>query len=277
LKPRTPLNEFADGARDTIPMMVGAAPFGIIFGTLVTAGPLHLWHGQLMSLAVFAGSSQFIALGLIAAHASFAVIWATTLIVNLRHVLYSATLAPYVARLPMHWRLALGGLLTDEVFAVAYAHYRHTPPGRIGPHYFLGSGIAMYVNWQLWTLAGLLFGAAFPRLQSLGLDFAMVATFIAIVVPQLVSLRYIASATTAGIVALACAGLPYKLGLLAAVAAGVAIGVVLSRPWAPSGGTGRDRTDRPAGDIDGAGRSGRPEGAERTASPQANRATEVVS
>ncbi len=277
MKPRTPLNEFADGARDTIPMMVGAAPFGIIFGTLVTAGPLRLWHGQFMSLAVFAGSSQFIALGLIAAHASFAVIWATTLIVNLRHVLYSATLAPYVARLPVRWRLALGGLLTDEVFAVAYAHYRHAPPGQIGPHYFLGSGVAMYVNWQLWTLAGLLFGAAFPRLQSLGLDFAMVATFIAIVVPQLVSLRYIASAATAGIVALACAALPYKLGLLAAVAAGVAVGVVLSRPWAPTGRTGRDSAGRPTGDIERAGRPDRARGAGRSAATHADCATQAAS
>lgn len=232
MNPRTPLNEFVDGTRDTIPMMVGAAPFGVIFGTLVTSGPLAPWHGQFMSLAVFAGSAQFIALGLIAAHTSFAVVLATTFIVNLRHVLYSATLAPYVTGLPARWRWALGALLTDEVFAVAYAHYRHAPPGAIGPHYVLGSGLAMYVNWQMWTLAGLLFGAAFPRLQSLGLDFAMAATFIAIVVPQLVALRYIAAAAVAGILAWACAAWPYKLGLLAAVAGGVAVGVVLSRPWA---------------------------------------------
>ncbi len=106
--------EFVAGARDTIPMMVGAAPFGVIFGTLVTSGPLALWHGQLMSLAVFAGSAQFIALGLIASHASFVVIWATTLVVNLRHVLYSATLAPYVSHLPLRWRLVLGGSLPTK-------------------------------------------------------------------------------------------------------------------------------------------------------------------
>jgi branched chain amino acid efflux pump len=218
------------GARDTIPMLIGAAPFGVIFGTLVASGPLHLWHGQLMSLIVFAGSAQFIALGLIAGHASVAVIWATTFVVNLRHVLYSATLAPYVAHLPARWRWALGGLLTDEVFAVAWAHYRLHPPGSIGPYYFLGSGLSMYLNWQLWTLAGLLFGAAFPGLQSLGLDFAMVATFIAIVVPQLVALRYIAAAVTAGALAFFWQAWPYKLGLLAAVFAGVAVGVILSRP-----------------------------------------------
>lgn len=270
MKSRTPINEFVDGARDTIPMMVGAAPFGVIFGTLVSAGPLHPWHGQLMSLVVFAGSSQFIALGLIASHAGFAVIWATTLVVNVRHVLYSATLAPYVARLPVRWRLALGGMLTDEVFAVAYAHYRHASPGEIGPHYFLGSGLAMYVNWQIWTLAGLLFGAAFPRLQSLGLDFAMVATFIAIVVPQLVSLRYIAAAATAGVVALACAGLPYKLGLLAAVAAGVAVGVILSR----TGATGSSDRQRP---LERAGEGMRARSEQRAAAAHPDRQAEVAS
>jgi len=226
--PRRPLNEWLDGARDTIPMMVGAAPFGVIFGTLVTAGPLTGWHGALMSVAVFAGSAQFIALGLIAGGASFAVVLATTLIVNLRHLLYSATLAPYVAHLPLRWRATLGALLTDEVFAVAYTHYRHFPPGTIGPHYFFGSGVAMYLNWQLWTIAGLWFGAAFPGLQSLGLDFAMAATFIAIVVPQLTTLRYFAAAATAGTLAWFWQAWPYKLGLLGAVAAGVAVGVALT-------------------------------------------------
>ncbi|MFC4702774.1 MULTISPECIES: AzlC family ABC transporter permease [Paraburkholderia] len=214
-------------------MMIGSAPFGVIFGTLVTSGPLSLWHGQLMSLAVFAGSAQFIALGLIAAHASFAVIWATTLIVNLRHVLYSATLAPYVSHLPMRWRLVLGGLLTDEVFAVSWAYFRRHAPGDVSPWHFLGSGLSMYLNWQLWTAAGLLFGAAFPGLQSLGLDFAMVATFIAIVVPQLVAVRYLAAAATAGTLAFFWQGWPYKLGLLGAVFAGVAVGVALSLPRKP--------------------------------------------
>ncbi|CDY73772.1 FIG006238: AzlC family protein [Caballeronia glathei] len=209
-------------------MMVGAAPFGVIFGTLVTASPLNLWHGQLMSLAVFAGSAQFIAVGLIAGHASFAVIWATTFIVNLRHILYSATLGPYVAHLPARWRWTLGALMTDEVFAVVYAHYQKRPAGQTGPYYFLGSGVAMYLNWQLWTLAGLLFGAAFPGLQSLGLDFAMVATFIAIVVPQLVAMRFVAASLAAGVLSFAWQGWPYKLGLLAAVLAGVAVGMILT-------------------------------------------------
>jgi 4-azaleucine resistance transporter AzlC len=258
------LKDFIAGARDIIPMMVGAAPFGVIFGTLVASGPLHLWHGQLMSLVVFAGSAQFIALGLIAGQASFAVIWATTLVVNLRHVLYSATLAPHVAHLSTRWRWALGALLTDEVFAVAWEHYRHREPGTVGPHYFFGAGLAMYLNWQIWTIAGLLFGAAFPGLQSLGLDFAMVATFIAIVVPQLVALRYIAAAATAGTLAFFWQAWPYKLGLLGAVFAGVAVGVLLSMSRSKSNQRGTRGTGS-AGGTGGTSDTGRTRDTRKTA------------
>jgi 4-azaleucine resistance transporter AzlC len=227
MQPRR-LSEFAAGARDTIPMVVGAAPFGVIFGTLVSGSALSPWQGQLLSLAVFAGASQFIALSLFAAHAGFAVIVATTLIVNVRHVLYGATLAPYVAHLPLRWRCLLGFMLTDEVFSVSFRHYRRRPPGEIGPWYCFGSGVALYLSWQLATAAGLVFGAAFPRLQALGLDFAMVATFIALVVPQLVALRYVAAAAVAGVLSVAWNDWPYKLGLLSAVLAGVMVGVLMS-------------------------------------------------
>ena len=87
----------------------------------------------------------------------------------------------------------------------------------------------MYVNWNLWTLAGLLFGAAVPELQSLGLDFALAATFIAIVVPQLMNLPRLAAAAAAGALAYLWRDLPYNLGLLAAVFVGVAVGMALLR------------------------------------------------
>ena len=114
----TRFSTLAAGARDTIPMLIGAAPFGMIFGALVASGPLAPWQGQLMSLGVFAGSSQFIAVGLVAGHAGMLLIWLTTFIVNLRHMLYAAALLPHVAHLPARWRWTLGFLLTDETFDV---------------------------------------------------------------------------------------------------------------------------------------------------------------
>ncbi len=224
----TRLSSFMAGMRDTVPMLIGAAPFGMIFGTLVTAGPLAAWQGQLMSMSVFAGSSQFIAAGLVASHAGLLVIWFTTFIVNLRHMLYAATLLPHVAHLPARWRWTLGFLLTDETFAVMNGYYLRHPDTPLGHWYFFGSGVSMYVNWQIWTLIGLSFGAIFPQLQSIGLDFALVATFIAIVVPQLSRLPHFAAALAAGIFAYVLKDLPYKLGLLSAVLVGVAVGIALT-------------------------------------------------
>lgn len=231
-EPSTRRAEFMAGARDIFPMLVGAAPFGVIFGTLVTTSPLPLALGQLMSLGIFAGSSQFIGIGLMSAGAGFLVIVATTLIVNLRHSLYAATLLPHVQHLPMKWRMTLGFLLTDESFAVSYARLQTHAGHPLAHWYMLGAGLTMYVNWQLWTLAGLVFGATVPGLESLGLDFAMVATFIAIVVPQLRNTPTITAAVVAGSAAWLWRDWPYKLGLLGAVALGIGAGMLLlRRPW----------------------------------------------
>jgi len=224
---QTRLNAFSAGARDTIPMLVGAAPFGVIFGSLVTANLLAAWQGQFMSLAVFAGSSQFIALSLLASHAGLIVIWFATFIVNLRHMLYGATLVPHISHLPTRWRLLLGFVLTDETFAVMDAYFRRHPQAPMRHWYFLGSGLTMYANWQAWTLVGLLFGVLFPQLQSLGLDFAMVVTFIAIVIPQLKRPPFLGAALVAGFFSYEFKGFPYQLGLLCSVAIGIATGLAL--------------------------------------------------
>ena len=227
--PASRRSAFASGARDTLPMLIGAAPFGVIFGALVAASPLALWQGQLMSMLVFAGSSQFIALGLVAANSGMAVIMLATLIVNLRHLLYAASLLPQVARLSLLWRTGLGFLLTDETFAVVYSHYRRQSDLVEGHWYFLGSGVAMYLNWQLWTLIGMLFGASVPQLHTLGLDFAMIVTFIAIIVPQLHQRPQLLAALAAGATAWPTRHLPYQLGLLLAVTVGIVIGLAATR------------------------------------------------
>jgi 4-azaleucine resistance transporter AzlC len=229
MPPTTPRAACVAGIRDTVPMMVGAAPFGLIFGALVGTAHMAPWQGQLMSLGVFAGSSQFIAVGLMAALAGTLLIWLATAIVNLRHVLYAAALLPQVQHLPARWRWALGFLMTDETFAVVQAYYGKHPHAPLGHWYFLGSGLSMYVNWQCWTLIGLLFGAAFPQLQTMGLDFAMVVTFIAIVVPLLARLPHLAAALAAGSAAYLLKDLPYKLGLMSAIVVGVGAGLLLTR------------------------------------------------
>ncbi|QRO31631.1 AzlC family ABC transporter permease [Chromobacterium violaceum] len=217
-----------DGARDTVPMMVGAAPFGLIFGTLAIAAGLSPAATAAMSLLVFAGSSQFIAVSLVSAGAALPVIWLTTFVVNLRHALYSATLLPYARPWPLAWRWPLAFWLTDETFAVVEHRFRSLG-AEGGQWYWLGSSLSMYLNWQLWTLAGVALGRSVPGLDQLGLDFAMVATFAAIVTPQLKKRPTLAAALAAGAVALLARGLPYKLDLMLAALAGVAAGMMVER------------------------------------------------
>jgi len=211
-------------------MLVGAAPFGVIFGTLAIGSGLPVWVTLALSAAVFAGSSQFVVISLISGGAALPVVWMTTLVVNLRHALYSATLLPYVRELPARWRWPLAFWLTDETFAVVHNHLRQHAATRAGAWYWLGSALAMYLNWLAWTVAGVLVGQSIPGIATLGLDFAMVATFVAIVAPQLRERPVLLAALVAGTVAMLARDLPYQLALMLAAAAGVAAGVLSERP-----------------------------------------------
>lgn len=221
--------EFCQAMRDMLPLLVGAMPFGIIYGTLAAGAGLSAAQAIGMSLLVFAGSAQFIALSLLSGGAGAAVVLLTTLVVNLRHALYSATLQPFVRHLPAHWRAPLAFWLTDEAFAVVQHRYAEEDHSAHKHWYFLGAALAMYLNWQLCTLIGVLFGQNVPNLAAWGLDFAMLATFIGVVVPMLRNWPQTAAALVAGAVALICHGLPYQLGLLAAACCGITIGLLLER------------------------------------------------
>ena len=222
-----PWREFWAGARQTIPLIIGATPFGIIFGTLAQSSGLSFGGAMGMSAIVFAGSSQFIALGLLAADTPIGIIILTTWVVNLRHLLYAVSLVPYVKHLSQAWKLPLGFWLTDENFMVAIQRYRQDDPSS-NKHWFqLGSALAMYVNWQLCTLIGLTLGQSIPNASAWGLDFAMVATFIGMTIPYLVTQPMVATVVTAGITALLARGLPHQLGLMVAAIAAISVGILV--------------------------------------------------
>ncbi|MBW4049165.1 MAG: AzlC family ABC transporter permease [Proteobacteria bacterium] len=215
------------GARDTFPLLLGAAPFGLIFGALSGPSGLPAAAALAMSALVFAGSSQFIALTLLGGGAGIAVIVFTTFIVNLRHALYAATLLPHVSELPLRWRVPLAFWLTDETFAVVQHRYAQTGDTPLAHWYYLGSCLAMYGNWLAWTAAGLWLGHTQPWLTHAGLEFAMVATFTGIVAPMLRQRPALGAALAAATVAVLARDLPYKIGLMLAALAGVIVGVWL--------------------------------------------------
>lgn len=238
------------GMRDTVPLLLGAAPFGLIFGAMAAPGGLAAVGAMAMSAVVFAGSAQFIALTLLGSGTAGVVIVLTTLVVNLRHLLYAATLLPFVARLPLRWRVLLAFWLTDETFAVVHQHYAaQERQGEVDAQahwYFLGSCLAMYSNWLAWTAVGVWAGHGWPWLTHWGLEFAMAATFISMIAPLLRQRPALVAALVAGALALLGRGLPYKLGLIVAALGGVLAAVVADEWLAqrPSSETGGDASSR---------------------------------
>ncbi len=217
--------EFFKGARDTLPLVIGAVPFGIIFGTLSGSCGLSAAGTMAMSLLVFAGSAQFIAMGLVGAGTLWPMIVVTTFVVNFRHMLYTATLRNHLRRLPRLWQIILAFGLTDETFAVTVGRYRQPDDSPDKHWYQLGSAVFMYVNWNLCTLIGLVAGRLLQGVGSWGLDFAMVAAFIAMVLPYLKDRPNYCAVIVAGAGALLFNGLPHKIGLMLAALAGVAAGL----------------------------------------------------
>jgi len=221
--------EFFNGVRDTFPLLLGAFPFGLIYGTLAINSGLSLQGSMAMSAIVFAGSSQFIAVGLVAAGAPVSIIILTTFVVNLRHMLYSAALLPDLKKLNQRWRFVLAFFLTDETFAVSAGRYRHSDDSPHKHYYQLGSSLAMYLNWQVWTIVGLLVGSRIPDARSWGLDVAMIVTFIGMTIPYIKNKPMIMAVLTSAVVSLITSQMPYKLGLIAAAVCGITAGILIEK------------------------------------------------
>jgi 4-azaleucine resistance transporter AzlC len=223
----SPRNEFLNGVKAELPLLLGVLPFGMIYGALAVKLGLPPALAQAMSAIVFAGSSQFVGAPLLAAGAPGLVIIATTFVVNLRHALYSASVAPFIRHLPMRWKVLLAYLLTDEAYAVTIT--RFTQPASssaINKHwYYFGAGITLWASWQISTAIGIFVGQLIP--ESWSLDFALALTFIALVVPNLKDRAGVAAAISAGIIAAFAYAWPYKLGLFAAALTGIAIGMLV--------------------------------------------------
>lgn len=221
---------FALGLRSVMPLLLGVAPFGVIYGVVALQSGIPPLAAMAMSSIVFAGSAQFLLAQLVGAGAPLLLAAGAVGLVNLRHALYSASVAPMLAQLPRRWKVLLAYLLTDEAYAAAIPHLRTDSPEShlCHAHWILfGSGFGLWAGWQLATLAGVLIGAQLP--SDLGLDFALPLTFIAIVVPMIRSRALLVSAVAAGTAAVALAALPYKLGLFLAALAGLVVGALVSR------------------------------------------------
>ncbi|MCB0102005.1 MAG: AzlC family ABC transporter permease [Anaerolineales bacterium] len=216
---------FVEGVRSEIPLLIGVFPFGMIYGALALNAGLSNLASQMMSSIVFAGSAQFITAQLVHDAAPGLVVVLTIAVVNLRHMLYSASLAPYLKDLSIRWKFLLSYLLTDEAYAPSILHFEKEGLATHKHWFLLGAGFSLWFTWQVSTAIGIFLGAAIP--ESWSLDFALPLTFIAMVVPVLKKMPMVAAALSAGVVALLAYSLPFKLGLILAALVGIAVGTLL--------------------------------------------------
>ena len=220
------MSRYLEGARAALPIMLGYVPVGIAYGVLARQAGLSPLETSAMSLLVFAGASQFIAVGMLAAGAGALSIVATTLVVNLRHVLMSSTVARYIKPESLPLAALLSFELTDESFAVSMAD-----PSRIKdrPGFMLGLQSAAQAAWVAGSAIGAFFGPLVNS-ASYGIPFALPALFICLLVLQLKSAQHVVVMLAAGALSV---GFKYLLGgnwnLLLAAALASALGMWLAR------------------------------------------------
>lgn len=197
-----------------LPLSLAVLPWGILFGSLAVQRGFSWLEAQLFSAIIFGGAVQIVTVELIANNASLVTVLFSAFVISSRHFLYGLTLRERLSPQPLRWRLGLGFLLTDELFAVSSDRRAYKTRFRL--YYALGAGGSFYLAWNLWTLIGIVAGASLPDLTELGLDFAIAATFIALVVPEIKSRAILVSVLVAAIAAVAFSLLQFELGLVCA-------------------------------------------------------------
>jgi 4-azaleucine resistance transporter AzlC len=212
----------------TLPLALGTFPFGLAYGIVATQAGLTVAETVLMSLIVFAGASQFMAVVMLQAGAGTALIVASTFLVNLRHLVMGLSLSPYLSELTSRWQRILAFGMTDESYVTSVTHYREQDEAQGDPYFMLGSGGSIYIAWATASLLGALAGHSIADPLKWGVDFAMPAAFLTMLLPQIVSRRVAVVVIVAAIVATSAYVLiPGKWYIILAVVAGTVTGVVL--------------------------------------------------
>ncbi len=174
---------FHKGLRAGLPVAIGYLPIALAFGVISRTAGLPPLAAVLMSLLVFAGASQFVAVELLAAGATFPGIVATTFFVNLRHILMSATVSEKLPDLSRSWLAVLAFGITDESFSLLSTDRRSRLPG----FYVLGVVILPYLAWIGGSLTGVMLGGQLPEILESSMEIALYAMFLGLIAPEIKS------------------------------------------------------------------------------------------
>lgn len=223
---------FMQGVKDCLPTLLGYLSIGFAAGVVEKTAGLSVAEIAMMSIILYAGSAQFIAAGMIAAGSTATSIVITISFVNLRHLLLSAALSPYFRHLTPLRNMLIGSLLTDETFGVAINE--SAKKHKISERWMHGLNITAYLNWFIANIAGALLGQWISNPESLGLDFALPAMFIGLLVLTLLSRNKIAVDIVVALIAVLIAvGVSIlwspSVGVIAATVVAASIGMVIDK------------------------------------------------
>ncbi len=218
------MEDFKRGVLATAPLAPGVVAFGLLYGVMARQVGFSPWDAWAMSIIVHAGSAQFTALGMWEAAGAIPIIL-TTLVVNLRHLLMGASMAPHLRGLSPLWRALLALWMSDESYALTIAEYER---GRGSHWYFLGANVGIYLAWPTSGLVGALFGAAIPDPGRYGLDLVFPLAFLGLLTAFLKDRIGVTVALAAGGMALAGTFLlPGRWYIIVAGLLGSGLGLVL--------------------------------------------------
>lgn len=224
---RTGTDAFLHGIRTLMPLTPGVIPFGLVTGVMAIEMGMSPGTAMGMTMLFYSGSAQMVALQLLHNGVLPVAIVVTALIINLRFIMYSASLAPHLHHLPRRWTWPLSYLLSDQSFALYSLRFSAGQPDRFGHYFYAGTAIGMWLAWQLSVLAGVFLGASIP--ESWSLSFAIPLSFLALLVPNLRSAASLGAAAAGGLIAVLAIDMPYNLGLVMASTGGVLAGLLIEK------------------------------------------------
>ncbi|MBE2221939.1 MAG: AzlC family ABC transporter permease [Anaerolineae bacterium] len=217
--------DFTDGVKAILPIQLGVIPFALIAGVSAVSVDMTAAQGIGMSLIVFAGAAQLVGIQLIGLNAPLFIIWTSTFFINLRFLMYSASLGTHLGKLPLRWKFLLTYLLTDQAYGMSIVDFGEHPEREHKHWFYFGTAVTLWIVWMTCTIIGVFVGALIP--ESWALNFAVPLTFLALLFATIKDKAMVMAAVAAGITAVVAHSFPYKTGLILAAVVGIAVGMLV--------------------------------------------------
>ena len=199
---------FLKGFYDVLPLLLPVVPFGIIFGAIGVELGFGPYSTFASSIIIFSGASQIVFFQLFSSGASSFVAITSSSVISSRHLLYGAVVAQYLSKLSLNWKIFLSYFLTDQAFAVSQEFFKKNQNDKLKHYHLLGSGITLWIVWQVSTIIGIILGSIVP--DELGLAFTIPLTFLALLINYLRKIDHLIVIIISGVLSILLYHAPFK-------------------------------------------------------------------